>query len=293
MRADPVADVCLIGVGAVGGILAKELGSAGLQVVAFERGPAVTLEDYAARDAIKWVTRVALHEWVRHEPITYRSQPDQRATPRYTTSPTNSVGGAILHWTAQAARFLPADFKVFTNEIASGLAERAGADITGHEVSDWPIGYDDLEPYYERFEWELGVSGRGGDNPFGGPRRRGFPMPPLRAGAKSQLFEAACRRLGYHPFVNPSGINSQAYRPPAPYDTRIPERPACVYCGHCNNYGCHVNAKAATLYSVIPVAVATGNVDLRTNSKVVRISTDDAGRATVVTYFDPEGQIHE
>src|SRR5439155_17397721 len=157
---------------------------------------------------------------------------------------------------------------------------------------DWPVGYADLDPYYERFEWEMGVSGRAGVNPFEGSRRD-YPVPPLRHSAKMELFAAACRKLGYHPYDTPAGILSQPYRPPPPYDTRIPERPACVYCGHCNNYGCHVHAKTATLYSAIPVALETGNVDLRTRSRVFRINTDDTGRATGVSYFAPDGQVHE
>jgi gluconate 2-dehydrogenase alpha chain len=187
---------------------------------------------------------------------------------------------------------MPGDFKVFTNEVASGVAELARADLSGYDIVDWPITYEDLEPYYERFEWEFGVSG-GGGNPFAGGRRRDYPLPPLRRTAKMELFEAACRRLGYHPYQSGAGILSQPYRPPEPYDTRIPERPACVYCGHCNNYGCHVNAKSTALHTVIPVALQMGNVDLRTSCKVFRINTDDRGRATGVFYFDQQGQVRE
>jgi gluconate 2-dehydrogenase alpha chain len=289
--ADTIADVCIVGVGAAGGILAKELGTAGLKVVAFERGPALTVEDYAARDAIKFIVRGDDLEWARHDPVTFRGSLASRATPRYNT--VNALGGQMLHWTAQSVRFMPGDFKVFSREIASGVAERAKADLTGYEIIDWPIGYDDLERYYEKFEWEFGVSGGGDANPFAGPRTRGFPLPPLRRSARMELFEAATRKLGYHPYQSAAGILSAPYRPPAPYDDRIQERPACTYCGHCNNFGCHVNAKAAPLYTVIPVAVKTGNVDLRTNSQVFRINSDARGRATGVSYYTPEGQTAE
>lgn len=149
-----IADVCIVGVGGVGGILAKELGSAGLKVVAFERGAMLTPEDYAMRDSIKFTVRAALDEWSHHEPVMFRATPDQRAAVRYPTI--NAVGGQMMHWTGQAARLAPGDFKVFTNDVASGVAERAKADLTGYEIFDWPISYDDLEPYYERFEWEAG-----------------------------------------------------------------------------------------------------------------------------------------
>jgi gluconate 2-dehydrogenase alpha chain len=287
--ANPVADVCLIGAGAAGGILAKELATAGLKVVALERGAALTVEDYAVRDAIKFITRAALMDWARHDPVSFRTRPGDAATLRYTTI--SAVGGQVLHWTGQAARFMPGDFKVFTREIAGGVAERAKADLTGYEIFDWPIDYDDLEPYYEKFEWEFGVSGRGG-NPFAGPRKRGYPLPGLRRSAKMALFEKACLSLGYHPYESAAGVLSQPYRPAAPYDSRIEERPACSYCGHCNEYGCHINAKAAALYTSIPVAMKTGNVDLRTDCRVFRINSN-GGRVTGISYFTPERQIEE
>jgi len=186
---------------------------------------------------------------------------------------------------------MPGDFRLFTNEIESGNAERAGADLTGYDIVDWPLSYDDLEPYYERFEWEFGISGEAGANPFAGPRKRGFPLPPLRHSARMEFFAEACRKLGYHPYETAAGILSRPYRPTEPFDSRIPERPACVYCGHCNFYGCHVHAKAATLYTTIPVALETGNFDLRTRSKVFRINTDGDERVKGVSYFDPEGQV--
>ena len=290
MSTEPIADVCIVGVGGLGGILAKELASAGLKVVGFERGPAPKKEDYAPRDTIRYLVRTDQLEWVRHEPTTTRKNSGEAASRQFRTSPLNVLGGALLHWTGQVSRYMPGDFKLYTNEILSGNAERAGADLSGYDIIDWPLSYDDLEPYYERFEWEFGVSGAAGKNPFAGPRKRGYPLPPLRHSARMALFKEACEKLGYHPYDTPAGILSQPYRPAPPFDTRIPERPACVYCGHCNFYGCHVHAKAATLYTAIPVAVETGNFDLRTNSKVFRIDSDGAGQVTGVSYFDPAGE---
>jgi gluconate 2-dehydrogenase alpha chain len=288
-----IADVCIVGVGCTGGILAKELASAGLKVVGFERGPAPKKEDYAPRDSIRFLVRTDRLDWVRHEPTTTRTRSGQAARLQYRTSPLNALGGALLLWTGQASRYTPGDFKLYTNEVLSGNAERAGADLAGYDIIDWPLRYDDLEPYYERFEWEFGVSGEAGMNPFAGPRRRSYPLPPLRHSARMKLFAEACRKLGYHPYDTPAGILSKPYRPPPPFDTRIAERPACVYCGHCNFYGCHVHAKAATLYTAIPVAVETGNFDLRTGCKVFRINSDSIGEATGVSYFDPDGHVQE
>ena len=128
----------------------------------------------------------------------------------------------------------------------------------------------------------------------GNSASRERPAPtrlPARAGAAFRC--RRCAKLGYHPSETAAGILSEPYRPPAPFDTRIAERPACVYCGHCNFYGCHVHAKSASLYTVIPVALETGNFDLKTQSKVIRINSDSAGQVTGVSYFDAGGQVHE
>jgi gluconate 2-dehydrogenase alpha chain len=291
--ADSIADVCIVGVGGLGGIMAKELASAGLKVVGFERGPAPKKEDYAPRDSIRFLIRPEQLEWVRHEPTTTRKKPGQKTNLQYRTSPLNVLGGALLHWTGQSSRYMPGDFKLHSNEIESGNAERAKADLTGYDIIDWPLSYDDLEPYYEKFEWEFGISGQAGLNPFAGPRKRGFPLPPLRHSGKMQLFAEACKKLGYHPYDTAAGIASEPYKPVAPFDTRIGERPACVYCAHCNFYGCHVHAKSASLYITIPVALQTGNFELKTNTKVCRINSDASGQVTGVNYFDADGSEHE
>lgn len=286
-------DVCIVGMGAVGSILAKELTAAGLEVVGLERGPVPLPEDYGRRDSIRFTVRHKELEWVRNDPIVFRRSVAAPSQLRYTTTPLNALGGATLHWTGQASRFLPGDFKVYSNELEGGVAARAGADLTGYDIRDWPIDYADLEPYYERFEWEFGVSGIAGANPFAGPRNRPYPLPPLRRSAKMELFAAACRRLGYHPYDSPSGILSQSYRPESPFDHRIPERPGCVYCGHCHMYGCHVQAKGSALYTTLPAAQASGLLDLRPGCQVSRISTSSDGRVTGVSYFDRDGTLCE
>lgn len=288
----PARDVCIIGMGAVGSIIAKELTAAGLDVVGLERGPVLEPKDYAPRDSIRYTVRHKHQVYARNDPITVRADRNSGARLRYTSTPLNALGGATLHWTGQAARFMRGDFSVYSNEIADGKAASAGADLTGYDVRDWPIGYDDLEPYYERFEWEFGVSGKAGDNPFAGPRRRPYPLPPLRHSAKMKLFAEACNRLGYHPYDTAAGILSQAYQPPAPFDTRIPERPGCVYCGHCHQYGCHVHARGAALYTTLPPAIESGRLDLRTGCQVYSINTNDRGEVMGVSYYGADGKPH-
>jgi gluconate 2-dehydrogenase alpha chain len=286
-------DVVLIGMGCVGGILASELSAAGLKVVGLERGESPPYSDYSLKDSVHAVVRHALHDSARHEPVARREKSSEETRRQSVSSPTNQVGGALNRWTGQSNRFAPGDFKVFSNEIASGLADRAGAALEGYSIADWPISYDDLEPYYTKYEYEMGITGADGENPFAGPRSKPFPLPPLRETAKSIVFRDACKSLGYHPYSTPNAILSRRYKPPKPYAQGIPERPACVYCGHCNNYGCHVHAKASTLYTHVPAALATGNLDLRTRCKVFRINTDASGYVTGVSYFDTDGSVHE
>jgi gluconate 2-dehydrogenase alpha chain len=287
------ADVIIVGMGAVGGIMAKELATAGLNVVGFERGAYAEFEDYAYKDSMRAIIRRDLESRVHDEPVMRRPDQNSPAGLRYTTTPINAVGGGLSIWTGSATRFMPGDFSIYTNEITSGGAAKAQAKLEGYELFDWPIGYDDLEPYYEKFEYEMGVSGEAGANPFAGPRTSGYPLPPIRNSARHELFGNAAERLGYHPYQTPTGILSQNYQPQPPYDTRIPERLGCVYCGQCNNYGCHVQAKSSTAFTVIPVALETGNLDLRTHSKVFRIDTDAKGKVTGVSYFDANGRVQQ
>ena len=149
-------------------------------------------------------------------------------------------------------------------------------DIPGTGFADWPISYQELEPYYTKVEWEVGVSGLAGASPFDPPRSKPYPMPPLPVKSSGVLFERGARKLGLHPFPAPMAIVSQPFR----------GRPACVNCGFCMGFGCEVRAKSSTLYTMIPEAEATGRCEIRAESYVFRVETNARGRATGVHYFD-------
>ena len=151
--------------------------------------------------------------------------------------------------------------------------------IPGTGFADWPITYAELEPYYTKVEWEIGVSGLAGASPFDPPRTKPYPMPPLPVKSSGVLFERGARKLGLHPFPAPMAINSQPYR----------GRPACVHCGFCHGFGCEVMAKASTLTTVIPEAEATGAARCGPTATSSRIETNAQGRATGVAYFDRDG----
>ena len=127
-----------------------------------------------------------------------------------------------------------------------------------HELQDWGVPYDELEPYYDKFEYLCGVSGKAGNlrgqkieggNVFEGPRQREYPNPPMIQTHAGALFEKAAKSLGYHPFPGPSANMSQPYVNPDGVAFG-----ACHYCGYCERFGCEVNAKASAHFTVIPLA---------------------------------------
>src|SRR5438046_9967411 len=122
---EAIVDVCIVGVGGMGGIMAKELATAGLKVVGFERGPAPKKEDYAPRDSIRFLIRPEQLEWVRHEPTATRNRAGETTRVQYRTSPLNVLGGALLHWTGQSPRDMPGDFTLSTSDLETLNAARS------------------------------------------------------------------------------------------------------------------------------------------------------------------------
>ena len=278
-------DVVIVGTGAAGGILAAELSKAGMQVIALERGPRLKTSDFDARDELRFFQRQELRPNPKSQPITWRPNTNERATPLGTLNYGNQAGGGTVHYGAVSWRFHEDDFRA-----RSQTAQRYGeaAIPADSSLADWPLGYADLEPYYDRAEYELGVSGKAGNlqgtridggNVFEAPRRREYPLPPLLVEQPGIVFDEAARGLGYHPFSTPRAILSQAYQ----------GRPGCTYCGFCQAFGCHMGAKSSILVTKLPEADATGNFKLITGAMAYHVDSDDAGRATGVSYYGPDG----
>src|SRR5699024_7223142 len=153
----------------------------------------------------------------------------------------------------------------------------------GSAVADWPISYDDLEPYYEQVEQFIGISGQGGSNPFESPRKNDYPMPPLRRSGLTELADTAMAQVGFNPFPQPASILSQDYN----------GRYACSFCGYCSGHGCWNGAKGSTLVTAIPEAEKTGKLEIRTHSRVTKLLSNDKGQLTGVIYLDENGQMQE
>lgn len=261
---EPV-DFLVIGAGAAGGVVAKELATAGFKVVVLEQGPYLREKDYS-HDEIKYTIEPGLTNDPKVQPILYRKSETETARPMKAIEYGRQVGGGSVHFTANYWRFHESDFHERT---------LFGA-VSGAELSDWPISYADLEPYYTKAEYELGISGLAGANPFEAPRSKPYPLPPMPVKSSGVLFERATKKMGLHPFPAPVAILSQPYQ----------GRSACVNCGFCESFGCEMRAKSSTLVSVIPVAEKTGRCEIRPECYVREIETDDAGRAMGAIYFD-------
>jgi len=264
-------DFVIIGSGAAGGVLAKELSTNGFSVVVLEQGEYRTAADFKHDELDVLFNNELLNHPGWNDPQTFRRYETETAEQSRGGPPAafyaRGVGGSSVHFTANYWRFHQSDFKE-----RSMLGPMAG---TG--FADWPISYEELEPYYSKVEWECGVSGEPG--PFEAPRSRPYPVPPLPVKSSGVLFEKGARAMGLHPQAAPMAILSQPFN----------GRPACVHCGFCMGFGCEMNAKSSTLASMIPLAEATGRCEIRPLSTVFRIETNEAGRVSEVAYLDANG----
>ena len=258
-------DFAIIGSGAAGGVLARELSTAGFRVVVLEQGPYLREEDFQHNE-FKTVVQYALTNNPKRQPVTFRKTEQEKAKLQPTIQYGRVVGGGTVHFTANYWRFHEIDF----------IERSKRGAVAGASLADWPITYADLEPYYTKVEWEIGVSGQAGASPFDPPRSKPYPVPPLPIKSTGALLERGARKMGWHPFPAPIAILSQNYR----------NRAGCVHCGYCEQYGCEVGAKSSTLATVIPEAELTGRCEIRPESYVYEIRTNAAGRVTGVAYFD-------
>ncbi|HEV7703851.1 MAG TPA: GMC family oxidoreductase [Gemmatimonadaceae bacterium] len=261
-------DFVVVGAGSAGGVMARELSQAGFRVVVLEQGPYLRAGDFR-HDELGVTQLAALTNDFHKQPNTFRASENEVATKKEVVKYGRAVGGGSVHFTANYWRFHEIDF----------IERSKVGPVAGADFADWPITYADLEPYYTKVDWEVGVSGLAGANPFDPPRSRGYPLPPLPIKSSGVLAELAAKKMGWHAFPAPMAIISQPYR----------GRAACVGCGFCETFGCEMNAKSSTLATMIPEAEKTGRCEVRPHSYVHRIETNAAGRATGVTYFDAHG----
>ncbi len=268
-RENETVDFVIIGAGSAGGIMAKELATAGFNTVVLEQGPYRKQHEFSHDELAVAINR-ELHGGLNDvHGQTFRHYENEQAH-KPAVQPVRyarGVGGSSVHFTANFWRLRPSDFK-----------ERSMlGSIEGTNFADWPISYEELEPYYTKVDWQIGVSGAPG--PFDAPRSKPFPMPPMPIKSSGVLMEKGAAALGLHAQVEPLAILSQPHN----------GRASCINCGYCMYYGCEVGAKSSTLAAMIPLAEATGNCEIRPDSVVISIETNDQGRASRVVYLSPDG----
>lgn len=267
---DPV-DVCIVGLGAAGGTIAAGLVEEGLRVVALESGtsfdPIESRSEFTDDEVAHIVDRRML--WNEPEVLMLDDGPP---IVRSWLARNRGVGGPHA-WSGFAYRFHPSDFRVASE---SGTPD-------GTTVTNWPIGYEDLEPWYGKAETIMGVGGLAGENPFEASRRGPYPNPPRAPGSASELLSEAARRLGWHPYPPPSAILAKRHGGQLP----------CNHCGHCTFYGCHTNARFSTLVTVLPAALSSGRLEVRARSTAIEVVCDPGGRPRAVRYVALNGDFHE
>jgi choline dehydrogenase-like flavoprotein len=221
-------DVCIVGSGAGGAVVAKELGSHGVSVVVLEAGKRFNpLDDFTVATSNDWEREFPDHKNSFRAPkmdtITLGNNKSNKPNLVY------GVGGGTLRYLANYIRLLPDDFRVYSSD---GVAE------------DWPITYEELAPYYKKVEMELGVSGKNGDPWF--PLEKGYINPPFE-------YSYACKAL--QKGFNRSGLQLWP-TPVARLSRPLEGRPACIHCGTCD-FGCMIRAKSCANVTYVPNAELT------------------------------------
>ena len=264
-------DAVIIGAGPGGGTAAGVLTAAGMRVLLVDRGQFQPYED-VGRDHL-----------ANHRLSTYghNTGPDDDGNPRVYAGDGShdeividkpwdmvwsnnamTVGGGARVYQGMAWRLLPEDFRLASMYGVPG----------GSSLADWPITYDELEPYYDRAEWDLGVCGDAATHPVMGQRSRPYPMPPFDLDPEGEVLAAGAKQLGLNVGPVPLLINSQPYN----------GRANCVGCGECVGFACPSDAKNGSWNTYVIDALQTGRCDLVCGARATEVAVDDSGRVTGV-----------
>jgi choline dehydrogenase-like flavoprotein len=273
-------DICIVGSGAGASPVAYTLANAGAKVLVLEKGAWLTEKEFY-KDELAISLRDAYNPKLEDEQHVIEEEYENAAGESFWQGQATSesgwsfwngtvVGGSSNFMSGYFHRLKPVDFRLKTEFGA----------IKGANVVDWPISYDELEPYYAIVEKVVGVSGRATAHPHQEPRSTDFPYPPLAEHAISSWIDESAEKIGYHTVPVPRAILSQ----PAM------GRNSCEYSGYCSSYGCSSGAKGGGRAALLNHAVATGNCTITPHAKVYNIATDSQGEISGVHYYDQAGR---
>ncbi|GHC80565.1 GMC family oxidoreductase [Limoniibacter endophyticus] len=298
-RTEKKKDVVIVGLGWTGAILGMELSNEGVEIVALERGhdqDTVPNFKYPQMiDELKYGVRLGMMQKPRNSTLTIRRDLNETALPYRSLGsflPGIGVGGAGTHWNGLNWRPQEVEFR-----LRSYVEERWGAEIIPEDmqIQDYPLTYDELEPFFTRFERVAGISGKAGNikgqiveggNPFEGWRSEEYPMPPMPTTWDGAKFAEAAKGAGLHPFPSPGGIASTAY-----VNEYGMQMGPCNHCGFCERYGCYQYSKSSPQTAILDALRRKPNFEYRTGADVLRVEMAPDGKtATGVTYFDENAQ---
>ena len=265
-------DVVIIGSGASGGAVAYTLCKAGYKVAVLEKGRLLKREEFS-KDELAYCRRDLVTPNLFDEYHTIEEEVDGKwvATPTYESGwrfwNGNIVGGSSNFMSGMLHRLHPDDFR---------LKSKYG-EITGANVVDWPISYEELEPYYTLAEELVGISGHYEPHKYE-PKRStpNFIQPPTKENAVVRLLDKSCKALDITPLVTPRAVLSK----------NKPGRDACYYSNFCGSYGCSSGAKSSSREALLKPALATGNLTLMSNSHVKYLHSDSKDEVSYAVVVD-------
>jgi choline dehydrogenase-like flavoprotein len=273
-------DICIIGSGAGASPIAYQLSKNGYKVVVLEKGPWFKTNDFS-KDEIVSTRRDVYTPRLQDEQHVIESKNSdgnwvEKST--YSTGTSywngNMVGGSTNLMSGYFHRMKPMDFK---------LSSIYGP-IEGANIVDWPINYDEMEPYFDKVEKIVGVSGRIVKHSTLEPRSSdSFPYPPLAENIVSSWIDSGAHELGYTAVPVPRAILSLSEA----------NRQSCFYSNYCGSYGCSSDAKGSARVALLDKAISTGNCTILAESKVFKLETNGSGKIIKSWYYDVHNVKHD
>jgi len=266
-------DICVIGSGAGAGPVVSELARAGKSVLVLEKGPWLKENDFF-KDEMACCRRTTYTPKLEDEQHVIE---EETISGDWVSEPTsesgwdfwngNVVGGSSNFMSGYFYRLKPKDFRLLSEF----------GPIKDANVVDWPISYEDLEPYYTKAETEVGISGHVIPHKHQEPRStKDFPFPPTNEHPIVKNIDKACEDLNLTSLPTPRAVLSRPSN----------GRQSCEYSGYCGSYGCRSGAKGSSRAALLDGAVATGNCEIKDNSKVYKLKSDSTGKVTEALYYD-------